>query len=186
MLKRTRKKIIFLAGCLIFINLIGVCYAYLTEHSNKVNNTFELGSISCNIEEESFDGIIKDNVSVKNTSEVGAFIRSKIITTWMSKDGKSVYSETPEPNKDYIININEKDWFIGTDGFYYYKYNVESKSNTSVLIDEARLLEDVTPPNGYYLSIEIISSAIQSNPSHAIEEAWEVVSFNGTNLVLVN
>ena len=86
--------------------------------------------------------------------------------------------------KFHYIEINNDDWLLGDDGYYYYKYNVESLADTSVLIERAGLIEDVDIPDGYFLSVEIDSTAIQSNPSHAIEDAWKIVSFNGSELIL--
>ena len=93
MFKILNKKTI-LVLCLISISicfcLTGAIYSALMGQTVEVYNTFQMGSVSCKVE-ESFDGQIKENVTVKNTSGIAAFIRSKIIVTWMSEDGKNVY-----------------------------------------------------------------------------------------------
>lgn len=186
MFKRLNTKmLIIIISAMICISTVGVCYAFLTKSSEEVLNSFTLGSISCEID-ETFDGDIKKDVFVSNTSDVSVLVRSNIIVTWMSKDGKIVYSEVPELGKDYTMTINEEDWFVGSDGYYYYNDIVDSMANTSVLIEEAKMIEGVTPPDGFYLSVEIISSAIQSNPNSAVKDAWKVVEYNGTNLVSIN
>ena len=185
MFKKLNKKTIIMIFSVIFISifigLTGGIYSVLKEQSEEVLNTFRLGSVSCKVE-ESFDGNIKENVSVKNTSGVAVFIRSKIIVTWMSSNGESVYSEAPVFDKDYIMEINTDDWFLGTDGYYYFNNEVNSGSNTSALIKEAKVKDGADSPEDFYLSIEIISSAVQAKPSDAVSKVWNTVRYNGTNL----
>lgn len=182
MKKKVNIKIIISILFIILSGFIGVCYAFMFERTDIVNNTFDLGKITCEVE-RTFDGDKTTNVFITNTSEVGAFVRSNIVVNWTSADGYSIYGDQPVNGVDYYIEIND-DWLLGDDGYYYYKYNVESLDNTSVLIEEAGLVDGINPPDGYFLSVEVDSTAIQSNPSHAVESAWKVVSCNGNELVL--
>ena len=181
--KKINFKIIVAILFIILSCFVGVCYAFMFEKTDIINNTFSLGNISCSIERTS-NGDEVVNASVTNTSEVGVFIRSNVVVNWLSADGYSIYGDQPVEGIDYYIEINNDDWLLGDDGYYYYKYNVESLADTSVLIERAGLIEDVDIPDGYFLSVEIDSTAIQSNPSHAIEDAWKIVSFNGSELIL--
>lgn len=173
--------IIIASIALICSTSIGAYYAITTERANAVTNTFELGSITCDISED-FDGAKKENVAIVNTSDVGAFVRAEIIVTWMSKDGKSVYSEKPALGTDYSMTVNDSDWFVSSDGFYYYKHIVGSGDSTSNLIETAAILSTANAPTDFYLSVEIISSAIQANPTKAVGEAWAAVEWNGSEL----
>lgn len=40
------------------------------------------------------------------------------------------------------------------------------------MIDECKLLDSANVPDGYYLSVEIVASAIQSTPTTVVTENW--------------
>ena len=184
MIRHNKRKIfiIIAAIALVCASSVGAYYAAVTEGTNVSINTFELGSITCEINEK-FDKVIKSDVAITNTSEIATFVRANIIVSWATEDRTGVYSEKPILNTDYAMIINNTDWFIGTDGYYYYKNIVPSGDATTNLIESASLLETANEPDGFYLSIEIISSAIQANPKHAVADAWKVVEWNDTELV---
>lgn len=174
--------IIIAAILLVGASSIGAYYAAISEKADAVENTFELGSITCDVL-ETFDKTTKSNVVIQNTSEVGAFIRATIVVTWASEDGSSVYSDVPVLGTDYSMTVNSSDWFVGSDGFYYYKDIVGSGASTANLIETAELLSTANAPTDFHLSIEIISSAVQANPTKAVGEAWAAVEWNGSELV---
>ena len=182
-MKKTQgmKLIIAIACIILTCSTIAGIYAVLMGKTDAVTNTFALGAITCDIN-ETFDGIVKSNVSIRNTSEVEAFIRADINVTWMSNDGTSVYSDTPVLGIDYNMVLNQDDWFEGADGHYYHKGIVKSGELSDVLIRTAEMLNGATQPNGFHLSIEVISSSIQANPRKAIKDAWYVVEWTGAEL----
>ena len=61
---------------------------------------------------------------------------------------------------------------LGGDGYYYYTKAVMPDEMTNVLINTAQLNEGRTAPQGYYLSIEIVASAIQASPDEVVEKQW--------------
>lgn len=186
MKKKISKKLAFLIlGSIFLLSSISVCFALIVKQTESVTNTFELGEIKCSIA-ETFDGTTKEDVSVKNDSLAEVFIRSKIVVTWVSKDGKSVYSDIPVLGEDYDLVLNENTWFKGSDGFYYYEKPVLSGDSTQELIIEAVQLENADKPENFQLSIEILAEAIQANPRHAVSDVWTVVAYNGTKLVPAN
>ena len=108
----------------------------------------------------------------------------------MSEDGTKVWATKPK-DTEYSIsyNLKENGWFDGRDGFYYYSKAVSPTSPnnlTDILISNAALMIGVTAPVGtdntqYYLSIEIVASAIQSTPASTVSDQWGVtVSDDGT------
>ena len=48
-----------------------------------------------------------------------------------------------------------------------------------MLIDECKLLENASVPDGYHLSVEIVASAIQSAPDSVVQNMWHVTVENG-------
>lgn len=157
----------------------GTTLAYLVAENEPVVNTFTPSDVTSEVHEESFDGSVKKNVTIQNTGDVSAFIRADIVVTWMDKDGNVLY-EVPELGKDYTITLNSADW-VEKNGFYYYKHEVAAGAFTKNLIESAKAENS----NGeYYISIEILSSAIQADGVDAkgnkpVELAWSVDIVNG-------
>lgn len=164
-----------LALVLILGAAVGGTLAYLVTQTDPVTNTFEPSHVSCKIEEE-FDGTTKSNVKVKNTGDIDAYIRAKVVITWKDANG-NVYAAAPVENTDYTISYNRNDW-AEIDGIYYYKNAVASGKSTSKLIDTCAPT-DGTAPEGYALSVEILAEAIQAEPAAAVQEAWGMTV--GTN-----
>lgn len=147
-----------------------ITYAYLQQRTPRVVNTFTPGSVATEII-ETFDNKIKTNVKIQNKGNVPAFIRAAIIVNWVDDDGNYA-AEEPVEIEDYSISINDTEWFIGADGYYYHKEPVNPDDFTSVLIESAKPLND---KEGYTLSIEILGSGIQAMPSKAVVEVWPVI-----------
>ena len=156
---------------------IGSTIAYLVARTPPVDNTFTPVAVSCQIH-ENFDTAnnVKRDVTVENTGDISAYIRVAIVVNWVSDSG-TVYGGGPVAGTDYSISINDADWFICTDGFYYYKMPVDAGNHTTVLINSIAPVEG-TEPEGYSLSVNIVASAIQSEPSAAVESAWRHVNVN--------
>ena len=174
-MKNIKRKSLIMILCLtLCAATVSITFAYIKVTENKVENTFTLETLECTIDED-FDGKIKSDVVINNSSEIAAYIRAEIIVTWMDSDGKEVYAEKPMLNEDYLMLINDNDWFLASDGYYYHKAKVNGDDSTEVLIEEAQLAEGITPPEGYHLSIEVVSSAIQANPEHAVTEMWPAI-----------
>lgn len=173
--KRMNKKQLTLLISLILIITVaaGGTLAYLVAKTSPVTNTFTPAEVTCQVD-ETFDKIVKSDVSVKNTGDTDAFIRAALVITWKDAAG-NVAPQTPVANKDYIISINtgENDnWIAGTDGYYYYKNSVSPEQHTDVLINSCE--PNGEGLNGYTLHVEIIADAVQSEPATAVMSAWPV------------
>ena len=174
---------------LLLLLVIGTTVAYIYTATNPVKNIFEPSQVACAVVENNGSPVTGDvkqisetkkNVKIKNTGDTDAYIRVAVAVNWASEDGTRVWAQKPAQGTDYTITFNDNsDWFDGDDGFYYYKKAVSSGGLTSALIDSAVLNERVTPPKGtdgtqYYLSVEIVASAIQSTPAKVVEDQWKV------------
>ena len=170
-----RRGIILLVSLLSVIALsIGTTLAFIFTNTGKVENTFNPAQISCEVTEE-FKNNIKTNVSIKNTGNTDAYIRAAIIVTWVNNDG-NVYATAPQKGTDYTIILADdfsENWLTDSNGFYYCKASVAPDSDTPQLIKECKVIEGKAP-EGYHLSVEILASAIQSEPSNVVEEQWGV------------
>ena len=186
-----KKSIIITSVMLLLLVAVGTTLAYIFTETNPVENTFEPSKVSCAVVENggtpvtgsvTDTGNVKENVQIKNTGDTDAYIRVAVVVNWASADGSCVWAQTPADD-DYTITYNlSNGWFNGGDGFYYYSKAVSPGESTSVLIDEAKQL--LAAPKGtdgtqYYLSIEIVASAIQSTPETIVENHWGVTVENG-------
>ena len=170
--------------CLILLLMISVggTIAFVVTHTSEIRNTFTESVVKCEVD-ETFKDNVKSNVSIKNTGDTTAYIRAFVNVTWMNESGQ-VASVSPKPT-DYRIDYSTSGWLKGSDGYYYYSLPVQPNNKTSVLINSCELLETASAPDGYYLSVEIVCSAIQSTPVSVVSDIWHV-QLSGDEIVEVN
>lgn len=184
-----------LLGLLASLFLISSCLtlAYVFMRTEPVENTFDNSYVACDVLENGedgtspFDGKVKTNVRIKNTGEVQSYIRAAVVVTWMSEDKSKVTAQKPVEDADYEITYKaDTNWEKGSDGYWYYKIPVNVGTETANLIERCALKSGVTPPEGYYLSVEIVASSIQSTPISVVKDQWKsgVNDVNGTTLVI--
>lgn len=191
-----KKSIIITSVILFLLVAVGTTLAYVFTETEPVENTFIPSRVSCAVVEngkEPVSGSLvnisdsKNNVQIQNTGDTDTYIRVAVTVNWMSEDGTKVWATKPK-DTEYSIsyNLKENGWFDGGDGFYYFSKAVSPNNLTEILISNAALMSGVTAPVGtdntqYYLSIEIVASAIQSTPASTVSDQWGVtVSDDGT------
>lgn len=184
-----KSTLLVLSLAIILMVAVGGTIAWLVAESNEVVNTFKPASVSCEVA-ETLEGDIKKEVWVKNTSDIDAYIRATVVVNWVDGSG-NVYG-TPVSSDDYKITLNvgaDKDWFKGSDGFYYYRASVASEHETTVLFTNCK---EVTgnAPVGYHLQVTILAEAIQAagvdGSTPAVEKAWPAVKVSGGVLELAS
>ena len=177
--KRKRKlfPLILLALALVVAGT-GTVYAYLTATSEKESNTLVVAP--------TVDPTISNAMCVDvGTPGYEVYVRAVIVATW-EKDG-DVFAKQPSPDTDYVLQLNVgdgKDWFLGTDGFYYYRYPVQSGAQTDPLVLTYQMCDDADVPDGYQLHLQILSQTIQAEGTTdaslglqgtpAVTDAWGV------------
>ena len=198
----TKKTIAIISLALLILITVGTTLALVFTETKPVENTFKPSKVSCavveNGEESAVEsdtvntGTVKEKVMIKNTGDTDAFIRVAVVVNWMSEGGK-VWAQKPtlaqKPDAtdgQYFIEFNTEDWKrSSTDDYWYYSKPVAPDAMTPILINTAYLMDGVTGPKGtdgtqYYLSIEIVASAIQSTPEKVVKDEWGVtVNSNG-------
>ena len=189
----TKKTIAIISLALLILITVGTTLALVFTNTDPVENTFKPSKVSCAVVETLVNGdnstttetsagsvsnfTSKSNVQIKNTGDTDAFIRVAVVVNWMNADGK-VWAQKPKIGTDYQIAFNQQDdngvelWEIGNDDYWYCKKEVAPTETTDILITEAKQLKPA-PEEGYYLSIEIVASAIQSAPDTTVEEEWK-------------
>lgn len=173
-MKNIKKSLVLLTAMVVLLcAVVGGTVAYLVTATDPVTNTFTPTSSSTSIEED-FNGKVKNNVKITNTGDVDVYIRAAVVVTWQN-DAGTVLGQAPKEVSDYTIDWTMNDW-IGpkNDGYYYYTKSVSKDNTTGVLFTDCKPLK-AAPVDGYTLHVEIISEAIQAEPTTAVQEAWGFV-----------
>lgn len=173
---KPNKKIVIIAIlCLCIVtSAVGGVIAYLSSRTEPVVNEFVPAKVSC-VVEETFESGVKCDVAIRNTGNIDAYIRACVVVTFVSDDGK-ILASAPQENTDYIILWNSHGWVKGSDGYWYHEKAVAPDNATTDLIQSSSV---ISAPEGYHLDIQIIASAIQSEPYRAVQEAWGITPVNG-------
>jgi len=170
-LQRPKGILLIMGLAVLTLSLVGGSIAYLVANTGPKENNLTYAKVSSEIT-ETFDGDTKSNVSIKNTGNTDAYIRTAIIVTWQDSQG-NVYSEAPIENTDYTLELDTSSgWFMGNDGYYYFNRIVQRDASTPILIVSCS--PEDREPEGYKLSVEILADAIQSSPEEAIEDSWDM------------
>lgn len=167
-MKRYRRILLVFAcvgALLITTNLL--TNAWLLDSTQEEVNVFVPGTVTTEVEEE-FDGETKENVYIKNTGNIDAYIRAAVIAVWKTEEGD--ISGTPVSSVDFPELPVLTGWFKGDDGFYYHKEMVAPGALTSKLIGTF-----VMPvKEGLMFELQIIASGIQADPPKAVTESWGI------------
>ena len=166
--RMNKTAVLLLAVILLAGAVIGTTVAYLTTNTDSIANNFEYAKVTCEVKED-FDGNTKKDVQIRNTSNISAYIRATYVVYWADAAGNVV---TTVPT-GYSYSISESPtapWVMGTDGYYYYPYPVQPGDATTGSLVECTWKHPDNPE--YFLHVEIIASAIQSEPLSAVQEAW--------------
>ncbi len=174
---RTKKQLFLIAAltAVMCIVISAVTLAYIFTSTGDVKNIFTPSEVGGDVVED-FDGEVKENVRVKNTGDVESYIRASVIVTWMNEAGTEVAPTLPVEGTDYTIEYADEmttSWIKADDGFWYYTVPVAPGDETDYLITECKPTESANKPDGYYLSVEIIASSIQSTPASVVTEQWD-------------
>ena len=173
MKKYFNKKIISLTATilLILIAVVGTTFAYYSDATASVANTFTVGSVETVIEED-FDTEGNKDVTIKNVGESDCYIRARI-------------SISPQDATVSLQGLPGADWVAGADGFYYYTKPVSPQAYTESLFDGY----SITDFNDFVdFEVTIYQEAVQAavydaehdQHVYSMTEAWAVYD-DGTN-----
>lgn len=157
--------------------VVGGTLAYLAARTDAIVNTFNPAKVGITVD-ENFNGSTKENVKIKNSGDTEVYIRATYVVTWKDATGKEVYPTQPVEGTDYSIALNLSEGWVQYGGYYYYTEPVAPGASTGVLITSCAPVSEKTP-EGYFLSVDVLASAIQSTPAKAVTEAWGVTPASG-------
>ena len=186
---RNRKILYVALFILVIAALFPTAMAYMFKQTETVKNELIPAEVSCEVEEK-FEEIEVNNtvevnknrkvsVQVKNTSNIEAYIRVRVVSYWQDSKGNIVARPSVMPT--FTVS---KDW-IKAGGYdtYYYKYPVKAGEYTAEFLGENSVitLMQQTETDGigvtytYNQVVEIFAEAIQSLPEEAVEKSWNDV-----------
>lgn len=169
---KARKTATLLVAIVLLLGVaVGTTVAYLIDRTTPIENKFEYAKTDVTVE-ETLTGTEKSNVQVKNNSNIPVYIRATYVANWVDEHGNIV---TPDPNEyDYQLTENPNGtWVKGKDGYYYYKDPVPADGKTQGSLLTCTVTKQPENPE-YTLNVEILATAIQSEPKDAVKEAWGV------------
>jgi len=179
-IKWNKKTLLLISLAMVLVLAIGGTIAFLATNTQDVKNSFAPSQVSC-VVEETFENNVKTNVTVKNTSDIDAYLRAAVVVTWQNANG-DVLGVAPVKDKDFTMELGDGWDTDTTDGYYYYPNAVKPGASTTELITECKVLK-AAPEAGYTLHVEIIASAIQAEGISStipeigktpVEQAWGV------------
>ena len=166
--RRGRATAMLLATVMLFALAVGGTIAWLIDKDSPLVNTFDPSKVTCEVQEK-FDGKVKSDVNVKNTGDIYAFIRVKLVTYRTNDAGQHIGGTAALPQ--FTLGAN----WVEYNGYYYYTLPVAPGDNPATkLTDSMTLTESYDDADGGHQSIDIMAEAIQSVPAEAVGQAWGV------------
>lgn len=148
---------------------VGTTVAYLVDETSQVENTFRPASADIQITED-FNGQVKSSIQVTNTGDINAYIRATLVMYWIDSNGVIVKPE----NCSYSGGQINTDWITVGDIYYYIK---PVSPGTSIELLASPITAQISPENtDYRFVVEVLTEAIQAEPTDAIEDAWKDVN----------
>lgn len=162
-----------IATALLLALAISGTVAWLTTKGAPITNTFNPSKVACEVT-ESFNGTVKSSVNVKNTGDIDAYIRVKLVTYRTNEQGQHIGGTATLPN--FTLGAN---WVEFGDYYYYTLPVAAGKTPATNLTDSMTLTAEYTDADGGHQSIDVMAEAIQSVPAKAVGEAWGVTISEG-------
>ena len=144
---------------------IGGTVAWLSTKDAPITNTFNPSKVACEVTEK-FDGKIKSNVNVTNTSDIDAYIRVKLVTYRVNEQNQHIGGTATIPTFEPGAG------WVKSGDYYYYTLPVAANRTTANLINSIELTGSYNDADGGKQVVEVMAEAIQSVPEAAVNAAW--------------
>lgn len=173
MKKLHRKGIVLLiALALLLTCAVGGTVAYLSVGTGPVTNTFTPAELDTVIVEnfgDTYDGVLKSSIAVKNQGTIDAYVRVGVYGYWAVKDGSGA-EKIIAPWASTVTPANG--WLRSADSWYYYPQKLAPNATTTNLLSTAIKAADkpAAYPNAY-LVVTVIHQSIQTEPAKALTDA---------------
>lgn len=167
---KARKTATLLVAIVLLLGVaVGTTVAYLIDRTTPIENKFEYAKTDVTVE-ETLTGTEKSNVQVKNNSNIPVYIRATYVVNRVDKDGNIVTSVPT--GYGYELTVNPDNAWKKVGDYYYYPTPVQPGESTKGSLLYCKVTYPENPE--YTLNVEILATAIQSEPKEAIKNAWGV------------
>ena len=164
-LKWSGKKAVtlFVVTLLLVFTVVDVTFAILVTKTDALKNIFFPPDMRISMEGAD---------DINNVGDVPVYVRAFAVANWISEtDEHTILPETPQFGVDFTADFVMENWFLASDGFYYYRHVLEAGEAVEFL----RSATQIKQKEGFELQLRIVSEAIQVTPVDAIHEAWPAV-----------
>lgn len=175
--RTTKTTTLVISLLVILVVAAGGTLAYLATNTTAIKNTFTPSHVTCEVT-ENFDGTEKTGVNVKNTSDIKAYIRVKLVTYRVNDKNEHIGGTASIPA------FTPGQGWVEHEGYYYYTKPVApGEEPEKDLIQSITLEDSYSAPDGGKQVIEVMAEAIQSqgtddNGVTPVELAWGVTIGN--------
>ena len=164
------KPLVLVALAVVLIaTTIGATVAFLPS-TGSVTNTFSPAKVAVSIQEKMTNGdTVKENVAIKNDSDIPAWLRVAVIYSWQDEKGNTV--AVPVTGADYSIDYADDyntNW-KPSGNFYYSKSEVDPGAVLELF--DSITLNATGNASKYHLHVEILAEAIQGAGTSA-KDVW--------------
>ncbi len=166
MKKNIHKKWIIPAALVLLLLGAAFVYAFYFHTTQTEVNEFAAAEVSCETNEV-WDGTTKSSITVTNTGTIAAYVRVRLTSYWLNGSGNIGAKSSEMPS------FTLGDGWIYDEGnatCYYTKPLEPGETTPNMLASVITLKED----DGYTQTLDLLSEAIQAEPTTAVEDAWSV------------
>lgn len=161
-----KRRLVPVALVIALVLVCGAVYAYMFRHIEGVSTTFIPAKVSCLVS-ETFAENKKSEITVKNTSDIPAYLRIRLVSYWIDMEGNVAAKASPA----LPITPNETKWLKGSDNTFYYKTPVKPDGVTEDLLN-GEPIALVTEDGGKYRQVvDVFAEAIQADPTAAATQS---------------
>ena len=160
------RRLVPVALLMALVFVCGTVYAYMFHRTGETSTAFAPAKVSCEVA-ETYNGIEKSSITVKNTGNVDVYLRVRLVTYWVNGEGKVAAKSSP----DLSITYDSDEWVKGSGNTFYYKTPVKPGDSTPELLTASITL---TEEDGFKQVIDVFAEAIQAEPARAVTESWKV------------
>ena len=164
--RRGRATAMLLATVMLFALAVGGTIAWLIDKDSPLVNTFDPSKVTCEVQEK-FDGKVKSDVNVKNTGDIYAFIRVKLVTYRTNDAGQHIGGTASLPSFDLGAN-----WVKYGDYYYYTLPVAPGERPKTNLTGSMTLVGSYLDTDGGKQAVDVMAEAIQSVPEDSVKAAW--------------
>lgn len=161
---------VLLASALLLVVTVGGTIAFLVASTDPLVNTFTPASVDVEVD-DNVSSTVKDNVVITNTGKTSAYIRARIVGSWVDEDNTVVQRWDPENDGDFD-GLPGSNWKLHN-GYYYYTKSVAPGTDAPDSLFTSYTVTNTVP--GAHLVLDILVQAIQSEGGAAQDaDAWGV------------